>query len=84
MFASTAIPIVRITPAIPGRVNVTSNAFKARRSSNVNTIKAQLAAIPDTRKTIIISTIMIAIPIIPAIRLVLRASCPSCAPTTFE
>ena len=45
-FASTAIPTVKIIPAIPGKVRVASNIVKTPTSINKFEIKATLAITP--------------------------------------
>ena len=44
--ASTAIPIPRIIPAIPGNDNVKSKAFNVSISNSTKTTNAKLAATP--------------------------------------
>ena len=46
--ASTAIPIDKMIPAIPGRVNVISNASRRMIISSTYSPSAKLAATPDT------------------------------------
>ena len=82
--ASTAIPIDRIIPAIPGSVSVTSNAFRTTSSRTVYKINAIDDTTPGTLNITHIKIITSARPIAPAIRLVFNASSPSFAPTTFE
>ena len=83
-FASTAIPIDRIIPAIPGSVSVMWSVFRKNSSRIVYNVSAIEARNPGTRKMIIIIRKMIPSPIAPAISDVRRASEPSLAPTTWE
>ena len=87
-FASTAIPIERMIPAIPGSVSVSPNAsenrFKRTITITMYNARASDAHKPGIRNTAIINTTTIAKPIIPALILVEIASEPSCAPTTFD
>ena len=82
--ASTAIPIDRMIPAIPGRVSVISNRFKRITINAVYILNAMLAAIPITQYTASINITTSTKPTAAAFRLVLIAALPSCAPTTLE
>ena len=82
--ASTAMPILRMIPAIPGRVRVTLNAFNIRSTSSVYITSARLEASPGRKYTKIIKMNTMASPIAPAFRLVLIACSPNWAPTTLE
>ncbi len=48
-FASTAIPMVKINPAIPGNVNVAPNSFNPEKKINAYKAKAILAMTPGNR-----------------------------------
>ena len=82
--ASTAIPMDRIIPAIPGSVRVTSKAERRINSRPTYNPKARTEASPGIRYTPIIKRATIRNPIAAALRLVAMASWPSFAPTTFE
>ena len=82
--ASTAIPMDRMIPAIPGRVSVTSKAAKRMMISATYRHRARDAARPGIRYTMIMNTHTIPKPMTPAFKLVEMASCPSFAPTTLE
>ena len=64
--ASTAIPIFKMIPAIPGSVNVKSNPFNANNISSTYVINASTAAIPGTLYTAIRNNIIMINPIMPA------------------
>ena len=81
--ASTAIPIERTIPAIPGRVSVSLKAASKHTTSSTYKVSPSTDARPGTAYTISINTISIANPIAAALRLVEIASCPSFAPTTL-
>ena len=76
-FASTAIPIERIIPAIPGSVSVISNASNIASIRAVYKRSASDAAIPGIAYMIIRNTITIPRPIAAALREVESASEPS-------
>ena len=83
-FASTAIPTDNTIPARPGSVRLALNPF---RHNNINTtyaINARTEMKPGNKYKPIIMTAITPIPIAPAFKVVLRASLPSVAPTSFE
>ena len=82
--ASTAIPMDRIIPAIPGKVKVISNSHSANTVNAEYKINARLAVKPGTRYITIIKSITSTRPMAAAFKLVEMASSPNCAPTTFE
>ena len=82
--ASTAIPIARMIPAIPGSVMVISRKLMQRRSIIVYATSASDAQSPGILYTIIIKSMIRDTPMIPALIDVAIASEPSWAPTTLE
>ena len=82
-FASTAIPIESMIPAIPGNVSVISNADKSKISSITYNESASTDANPGSKNTATINTARITNPTAAAFILVDMASCPSFAPTTL-
>ena len=82
--ASTAIPIPRIIPAIPGSVNVRSYTLTMKRTRVVYIISESVATTPGTLYIAIINIHKSTKPIPAAIRLEWIASCPNCAPTILE
>ena len=74
----------KITPAIPGRVSVTSKACKSTISRPTYITKAMDDARPGRRYTSNINTITRAIPIAAAFKELAMASTPRVAPITLE
>ena len=80
-FASTAIPIPNIIPAIPGKVNVISKRYKVAITRVVYPTNARDAATPGIRYMIIMKIITSNNPIAAAFKLDEIASLPKDAPT---
>ena len=85
-FASTAIPIDRIIPAIPGKVKVITslNNDNVMIIKNTYNTSANTLTKPGKKYTATINTATRIKPITAACKQVVIASEPSCAPTTLE
>ena len=83
-FASTAIPIPRIIPAIPGSVRVISNQYTNAITSDVYIPSPTDAANPEIPYITIMKSITSARPIPAAFIDDERAAPPSWAPSTFD
>ena len=83
-FASTAIPMERIIPAIPGRESVISYKERMVIIKREYTPKAKDAARPGIRYITIIKIITMISPTMAALKDVESASLPRVAPTTRD
>ena len=81
IFASTAIPIVRMRPAMPGKVNVAPNSVSAPNTNAMLILRAKLAIAPQRPYIATINASTNKAPATPLSMPVLIASLPKSGPT---